>query len=87
MATYVKKFLQELLVDDESDIGTLVQKGLANEGFKVDVSGDPVEVAGCYKAGEYDLVLLDIRMPQMSVFVQKNSCSIQERESVFCHSF
>jgi hypothetical protein len=34
MATYVKKFLQELLVDDESDIGTLVQKALPTRGSK-----------------------------------------------------
>jgi DNA-binding response OmpR family regulator len=34
-----------LLVDDESDIRMIIQKGLSNEGFQVDVSGDPVEIA------------------------------------------
>ncbi len=57
-----------LLVDDESDIRMIIQKGLSNEGFQVDVSGDPVEIAATYKAGMYDLVLLDIRMPGMSGF-------------------
>lgn len=62
------KHARILLVDDEDDIREIIQKGLTNEGFEVDVSGDPVDVAATYQAGLYDLVLLDIRMPQMSGF-------------------
>ena len=37
-------------------------------GFIVDISNDPVKSLSSYKAGVYDLLLLDIRMPKMSGF-------------------
>jgi DNA-binding response OmpR family regulator len=57
------------VVDDERDVATVIKKGLEKEGsFEVDTFYDPVEALNNFKAGRYDLLLLDIRMPKMNGF-------------------
>ena len=56
------------MVDDEADILTVIKKGLEQEGFFVDVERDPRKALANYKSDQYDLLLLDIRMPSMSGF-------------------
>jgi two-component system catabolic regulation response regulator CreB/two-component system response regulator ChvI len=41
---------------------------LRGNGFSVEAYNDPVEAVSAFKAGAYDLVLLDIRMPRMNGF-------------------
>ena len=55
-----------MLVDDEYDITRLVKMVLENNGFLVDAYTDPILALSNYKAGLYDLLLLDIRMPKMN---------------------
>jgi len=55
-----------MLVDDEHDITRLVGMILENNGFLVDVFTDPTLALSNFKAGLYDLLLLDIRMPEMN---------------------
>ena len=57
-----------LLVDDEPDITYTIQKILEDHGFKVDIFNDPILVLNNYKAYFYDLVILDIKMPNMDGF-------------------
>jgi DNA-binding response OmpR family regulator len=57
-----------LIVDDEPDITLSFKMILEGNGFKVDTYNDPVHAKGNFKAGSYDLVILDIRMPQMDGF-------------------
>jgi CheY-like chemotaxis protein len=57
-----------LIVDDEEDITMLFKVTLERAGFKVEVFNDPLEALSQFKPHYYDLVLLDIRMPQMSGF-------------------
>jgi CheY-like chemotaxis protein len=57
-----------LIVDDEQDVARLFSVSLERNGFVVDVFNDPLSVLSNYKAGTYDLVLLDIRMPHMNGF-------------------
>jgi two-component system, NtrC family, nitrogen regulation response regulator NtrX len=52
-----------LVVDDEADIRNLVQDILADEGYEVVVAANAVEARAARKADEFDLVLLDIWMP------------------------
>ena len=63
------KKVRILIVDDEADIRTVLARGLEHEGFIVESSGDPEEALNSYKAGTYDLILLDIRMPKMNGLV------------------
>jgi two-component system catabolic regulation response regulator CreB/two-component system response regulator ChvI len=55
-------------VDDEEDIRTVLSKGLMNEGFTVQAEGNPVKALRDYRKGSFDLLLLDIRMPEMNGF-------------------
>jgi CheY-like chemotaxis protein len=57
-----------LIVDDEKDIAAFFKLALENAGFIVNVFNDPIKALSNYKAGVYDLLLLDIRMPQMNGF-------------------
>jgi two-component system response regulator ChvI len=57
-----------LLVDDEHDITFAFSKGLENNGFVVDTFNDPQEALSNFKAGLYDLLLIDVKMPQMNGF-------------------
>jgi CheY-like chemotaxis protein len=57
-----------LLVDDEEDIAQLFKKVLERAGFIVDTYNDPLQSLSNYRAGMYDLLLLDIKMPEMNGF-------------------
>jgi len=59
------KEIRIFLVDDGGDISLLYKTGLERHGFLVDAFNDPVLVLLSYKAGEYDLLLLDIKMPKI----------------------
>jgi two-component system, OmpR family, response regulator ChvI len=57
-----------LIVDDEPDITSSLKMGLEYNGFEVHTFNDPIEALSNFKAGSYDLVLLDIKMPKMNGF-------------------
>ena len=57
-----------LLVDDEQDITFTISIGLEDNGFAVDTFNDAVLGLSNFNAGMYDLVLLDVKMPQINGF-------------------
>ena len=58
-----------LVIDDELDITRTVKKGLdLLGGFSVDTFNDSIEGLSNFKAGTYDLLIFDIRMPKMNGF-------------------
>ena len=57
-----------LLVDDEIDVNYTFETVLEENGFMVDSFDNPVLALNNFKAGLYDLVLLDIKMPAMDGF-------------------
>jgi two-component system response regulator ChvI len=63
-----RKEFRILVVDDESDITTIMKKGLEMQGFKVDTFNNPIQAKEQFKAGAYDLVLLDVRMTPINGF-------------------
>ena len=52
-----------LVVDDEADIRVLIDEILSEEGYQVTVAGNAVEARAARSASKFDLVLLDIWMP------------------------
>jgi CheY-like chemotaxis protein len=54
-----------LLVDDDTAIRNLYQELLTGAGYAVDVAVDGKEGLEKIKASTYDLILLDIMMPQI----------------------
>jgi two-component system response regulator ChvI len=57
-----------LLVDDDVDITHSFSLALQKDGFIVDTYNDPLIALGDFKADLYDLVLLDIKLPNMDGF-------------------
>ena len=57
-----------LIVDDEPDLTHVSKLALQYHGFKVDTFNDPQEALTKFKAGLYDLIILDIKMPKMDGF-------------------
>jgi DNA-binding response OmpR family regulator len=57
-----------LIVDDEPDVTFTLKKGLEEEGFQIDIFNDPLKAQSYFKAGEYDMLLLDINMPKLNGF-------------------
>jgi DNA-binding response OmpR family regulator len=55
-----------MAVDDEADITFTLKKALEQSGFSLDVFNDPLSALSNFKADYYDLILLDIKMPQMN---------------------
>jgi DNA-binding response OmpR family regulator len=58
-----------LLVDDESDICFVLGKVLSENGFVVDSYENPTLALENFNARSYDLIILDIRMPELNGFV------------------
>ncbi|QTA83549.1 Two component system response regulator/histidine kinase [Desulfonema limicola] len=54
-----------LIVDDEADILNLLQFTLTAEGFNVSTASNGKEALEAFHAGNFDLVLTDIKMPVM----------------------
>ena len=57
-----------LIVDDEPDITIALKMYLELQGFHVDTFTDPVYALAQFKAGFYQLLILDIKMPEMNGF-------------------
>ena len=57
-----------LIVDDEDDVNLLFKMVLEDNGFKVDTFNDPLVALQNFTAGSYDLLLLDMVMPNMNGF-------------------
>jgi two-component system, OmpR family, response regulator ChvI len=56
-----------LVVDDEPDLTYTLKLGLEDTGsFEVDAFNDPELALSAFKPGNYDFLLIDIRMPKMS---------------------
>jgi DNA-binding response OmpR family regulator len=55
-----------LVVEDEVKVAAMLKKGLEQSEFAVDVAYDGEEGLAMFKAGDYDLVLLDLMLPKMS---------------------
>jgi two-component system response regulator ChvI len=56
-----------LIIDDEADIAFTFKKGLEDTGlFTADTFNDPQAALSNFKPSMYDLLLIDIRMPNRS---------------------
>jgi two-component system copper resistance phosphate regulon response regulator CusR len=54
-----------LIVEDESKIAAFLRKGLAENGFVVDVAGQGDDGLHLARTVTYDLVILDVMLPQL----------------------
>jgi signal transduction histidine kinase/ActR/RegA family two-component response regulator len=64
----VKKYgngIKVLVVEDNAVNQMLIVKVLQNRGFTIDVAGNGVIALTKYRSNDYDIVLMDIQMPEM----------------------
>src|SRR6478736_4816374 len=57
-----------LIVDDEPDVVLTLKLGLEVNGFVVETYNNPLKALSNFRANSYDLLLLDIKMPEMNGF-------------------
>ena len=57
-----------LIVDDEPDVCEVLKKVLEQNGFTADSFSDPLLALENFRPRSYDLLLLDIKMPDMDGF-------------------
>ena len=57
-----------LIIDHEPDVNTVLKKVFEQSGFNADSYDDPILALENFKAGSYDLLLLDIKMPEIDGF-------------------
>jgi DNA-binding response OmpR family regulator len=57
-----------LIVDDDPDITLSLGKGLEQGGYNVQVFNDPPVALSNFKPDIYDLLILGIKMPNMTGF-------------------
>jgi len=55
-----------LIIDDNEDITTMLSKFLKAKGCETVITNDPMEGLSHIQEGQFDVVLLDIRMPVIS---------------------
>jgi DNA-binding response OmpR family regulator len=55
-----------LVVEDDRTVGQFVQRGLEEQGMQVELVGDGREGLERSTAGEFDLIVLDLRLPGLS---------------------
>ena len=70
MIKVVKEKKKILVVDDEPDNTSVFSMGLEDGGFEVDAFIDPILALSKFKSGnkKYDLLILDIKMPDINGF-------------------
>ncbi len=55
--------MKVLVVEDEKEVAGLIQKGLQEQGFSVEVSHHGTEALGLATSRQYDAIVLDIMLP------------------------
>jgi DNA-binding response OmpR family regulator len=73
-----------LLVDDEYDISLVMKLVLEKNGFKVDSFTDASQALQNFTTGLYDLVILDVRMPEMDGFSLYDKIKKLDDEVIIC---
>jgi DNA-binding response OmpR family regulator len=71
-------------VEDELDIIYILKAGLERNGFEVDYYIDPILALQNFKSGLYNLLLLDVRMPQMDGIELANKMKRQDDKVKVC---
>ena len=73
-----------LAIDDEPDLTMLCKMALEHYGFEVNTFNDPKEALSNYKPGYYDLVILDIKMPNVCFLTASELYYEEFRKKEYC---
>lgn len=73
-----------LIVDDQKRLAESLKIGLERLGFFVDAFDDPENALLGFQAGNYDVAILDIRMPKLNGFELCRDLKKIDPATVFC---
>jgi DNA-binding response OmpR family regulator len=73
-----------LIVDDEPDLTKISVMALERYGYKVNAFNDPQEALSKFKPGSYDLIILDIKMPEMNGFELYREIKKKDNKAKVC---
>jgi two-component system, OmpR family, response regulator ChvI len=73
-----------LIVDDEADVNTALREVLELNGFKVDAYEDPLLALENFKPHFYELLILDIKMPDLNGFALYREIKKLDKEVKLC---
>jgi DNA-binding response OmpR family regulator len=69
-----------LVVEDDPAIRRLVKMVLEREGYHVDIASDGVEAVNKIGVSEYDVIILDLMMPNLDGFAFMNTIAEKDPE-------
>ena len=67
-----------LIIEDDYKTQQLLKQFLTSNGYDINCAGDGLEGIQMYKENDYDLILLDVNMPNLDGF---SVCSMIRKES------
>ncbi len=73
-----------LIIDDDRDINNLFKIYLEHDGYEVYSYTDPIEALYYFKKDEYDLILLDLKMPQMNGITLYHALKNRDDKAIIC---
>ncbi len=73
-----------LIVDDERDVSLVLKKVFDNAGFAAESYDDPILALKNFRTGSFDLILLDIKMPEMDGFSLYKQLKKQDINAKIC---
>jgi two-component system OmpR family response regulator len=71
--------MRVLVAEDEARMASLLKRGLEEEGYAVDVSGDGLEAVWMATENEYDVIVLDVMLPGIDGFEVCRRLRAEER--------
>ncbi len=73
-----------LIVDDEPDLTILCKMILEDERYRVDAFTDPLLALSHFKPNQYDLLILDIKMPGLDGFELYKKVKELDKNATIC---
>jgi len=73
-----------LVIDDDKDIVNLFKMYLEHDGYHVDAYTDAADALYYFKKGEYDLVLLDLKMPKIDGVAMFHALKNRDKKVIIC---
>lgn len=73
-----------LVVDDESDLTLFYRMSLEYHGFEVETFNDPRKALSNFKTDYYNLIILDIKMPNMDGFELYTEIRKRDKKAKIC---
>src|ERR671914_1132932 len=73
-----------LIIDDDPDINNLFKIYLEHDDFQVDSYTDPVDALYYFNKGKYDLILLDLTMPQIDGIAMFHALKNRDDKAIIC---